>query len=84
MIPPERYESLGELLRDALVQYKSEVALIEANRKQEARRLTYLELLRESDRVARYLEDAGVGGGDRVAICMGNQSKWIVDRKSVV
>jgi long-chain acyl-CoA synthetase len=78
MIPPERYESLGELLRDALVQYKSEVALIEANRKQEARRLTYLELLRESDRVARYLEDAGVGAGERVAICMGNQSKWIV------
>jgi len=66
MIPPERYESLGELLRDALVQYKSEVALIEANRKQEARRLTYLELMRESDRVARYLEDAGVGAGARV------------------
>lgn len=78
MIPPERYESLGELLRDALVQYKSEVALIEANRKQEARRLTYLELMREADRVARYLEDAGVGAGARVAICMSNQSKWIV------
>ncbi len=78
MIPPERYESLGELLQDALLQYKSEVALIEANRKSENRRLTYLELLRESSRVGRYLQDAGVGAGSHVAICMGNQSKWIV------
>ena len=78
MIPSERYTSLGELLYDALLQWKSEVALIEVNRREETRRLRYLDVLREAKRVARYLEDEGVGAGDHVAICMSNQSRWLI------
>lgn len=76
MIAPERYRSLGELLRDALLQFKTETALIEANRKQEAARYTFLEVKRLSERMARRMEDAGVGAGTRVAICMSNQARW--------
>ena len=42
MIYPQRYASLGELLWDALIQYKSEVAHIEMRRKKEVERHTYL------------------------------------------
>ena len=49
MIPPERYQSVGELLRDALIQYKTETALVELDRKREKRRYTYLEAKREAD-----------------------------------
>lgn len=78
MIPPERYDSLGELLRDAFVQYKSETALIELDRKKEKVRLTYLEAKRLAERLAKRLEDADVGAGDRVAIVMSNQSRWLL------
>ncbi|MCB9601037.1 MAG: acyl--CoA ligase [Sandaracinus sp.] len=78
MIPPERYDSLGELLRDAFVQYKSETALIELDRKKEKVRLTYLEAKRLAERLAKRFEDAGVGAGDRVAIVMSNQSRWLL------
>ncbi|MEM1415160.1 MAG: AMP-binding protein [Myxococcota bacterium] len=78
MIPPERYASIGELLRDALIQFKSETALVEHARKKEARRLTYLDLKRRGERLARRLEDAGVGAGDRVAIVLQNQPDYLV------
>ncbi|MEM9188785.1 MAG: AMP-binding protein [Myxococcota bacterium] len=83
MISVDRYQSLGELFQDALVQFKSETALIEANRKREARRLTYAELRREVERVACFLEERVVGGGDRVAILMSNQSRWIIAAAAV-
>lgn len=78
MIPSERYESIGELLRDALVQFKSQTALIEASRKRENCRYTYLEFKRAAEPIARRLQDAGVGAGDRVAIVMSNQSKYLL------
>ncbi len=78
MIPPERYESLGELLRDALIQYKSETATREISRKRLRQELTYLDFKREAERLARRLQDLGVGGGDRVAIAMSNQSAWLL------
>ena len=74
MIAPETYSSLGELLRDALVQLKTETALIEANRKQETTRFIYLEVKRIAERLARVLQDAGVGSDSRVAICMINHA----------
>lgn len=79
MIPSDRYQSIGELLRDALIQFKTEPALIEANRRKELRRLTYLEVKRHGEKIARRLQDLGVREGDRVAIIMSNQSKWIVN-----
>ena len=77
MLSPERYSCLGELLRDALVQFKTNTALIEASRKREARRLTYLDFKNSALPIARWLEDAGIGAGDRVAILMSNQSRWL-------
>lgn len=78
MIPPEAYDSIGELLRDALVQWKRETALIEVDRKAEKKRLTYLETQREVAKVARWLEARGVGPDDRVAIVMSNQARWLI------
>lgn len=78
MIDPTRYDSLGELLADALVTFKTETALIEVDRKKESHRLTYLDTKREVDRVTRFLAASGVGAGDRVAIVMSNQSRWLI------
>ncbi|HEY8430089.1 MAG TPA: AMP-binding protein, partial [Sandaracinaceae bacterium] len=78
MIDPARYASLGELLGDALVQFKSETALIEVDRKRETKRLTYLEVRREVAKVTAFLEEHGIGPDDRVAILMSNQSRWLI------
>ncbi|MCB9594591.1 MAG: AMP-binding protein [Sandaracinaceae bacterium] len=78
MLDPTRYESLGELLWDALLTFKTETALIEVDRKKETRRLTYLETKREVARVARWLADQGVGADDRVAMLLSNQSRWLI------
>ncbi len=78
MMDPSRYGSIGELLADALVMYKSETALIEVDRKKERRRLTYLDFKREAERLAGHLAARGVGPDDRVAILMSNQSRWLV------
>lgn len=76
MIAPNKYQSLGELLRDSVIQWKTETALIEANRKQESRRYTYLEVKRTAEALARRFQDVGVDAGSRVAICMGNRAAW--------
>ena len=78
MIPIDRYQSLGEILRDALIQYKSNTALIEANRKRETVRLTFLDFKHQAERFTRALELKGVGPGKRVAIIMSNQSRWLL------
>ena len=71
------YDSLGALLDDALVQFKSETALIEASRSREVGRWNYLDFRRIGLRVARRLELVDVGAGHRVAILASNQSKWL-------
>lgn len=78
MIDPGGYDSLGELLRDAIVQFKSNTALIEANRKAESGRWTFLDFKRAADPVAARLQSLGIGAGDRVAMVMSNQSKWLI------
>ncbi len=77
-IDPRRYGSLGELLRDALVQFKTSTALVEVTRKRETDRYTYLDFQRAAMPVARRLEQAGVGAGDRVAVLMSNQPRWLI------
>jgi len=77
MIYPDRYQSLGELLWDALIQYKSEVAHIEMRRKKERHRLTYLEFKQEVERVVGGLKAQGIQPGDRVAILLTNQVAWL-------
>jgi long-chain acyl-CoA synthetase len=72
------YGSIGELLEDALVQFKSETALIEVDREKETKRLTYLDVKRAAAPVIRLLEARGIGPDDRVAILMSNQSRWLI------
>ncbi len=78
MIHPDRYESLGELLRDALVQFKSHRALVEVSRKKVKGELTYSDFKRSAMVVAARLADAGVTSGTRVAIVMSNQPAWLI------
>ena len=78
MIPADTYQSLGEILHDALVQHKSSVALIEVNRKRENRRLTYLDFRKIAHAFARWLQREEFGSADRTAIIMSNQSKWLL------
>lgn len=73
-----RASSLGELLGEAMIQHKSLVAMVEADRKREASRWTYAEAEHTALRIARKLEEAGVGGDDRVAILMTNQPSWLL------
>ena len=77
-LDPRAYSSLGELLRDALIQFKTSTALLEKDRKRESARYTYLEVKRAALPLARRLQDLGVGPGDRVAVVMTNQSKWLI------
>ncbi|MDH5491001.1 MAG: AMP-binding protein [Myxococcales bacterium] len=78
MIPSERYSSLGEFLEDAFIQFKTETALIEANRKRESVRYTYREMHQQVLRVAAWMQAQGVGPESRVAIAMSNQSRWLI------
>ncbi len=77
MIAPERYQSVGGLLRDALLTFKSNTALIEVRRKKEGARYSFLDVKRRAEAFARVLEAEGVGAGDRVAICLSNQPAYI-------
>ncbi|MFO0681279.1 MAG: AMP-binding protein [Sandaracinus sp.] len=78
MIHPPAYASLGELLSDALVQWKRETALVEMDRKKLTHAWTYRETKAEVMRVARWLASLELAPGDRVAILMSNQSRWLV------
>lgn len=78
MMDPTTYASLGELLSDALIQFKSETALIEVDRDKEKARLTYLAFKRAAAPVIRFFAANGIGAGDRVAILMSNQSRWLI------
>lgn len=72
------YTSLGEVLRDALVMHKGEDLLIEVNRTKESARHTGWELKQLGERFTARLQALGVGPGDRVAIVMSNQSRWLI------
>lgn len=77
MIPDmSRLTCLGELLRDALLTYKSNVALVELDRHREQRRLTYAQLLVEAETVTATLQGT-LTSGQRCAILMSNQSRWV-------
>jgi long-chain acyl-CoA synthetase len=73
-----RIDCLGDAIRDALLTYKSRVALLESDRQRESARFSYQELQREAERVATRLQEAGVEAGDRVALLMSNQARWVM------
>jgi long-chain acyl-CoA synthetase len=84
MLELTRIECLGDALRDAMLTYKSRIALYEADRNRENARFSYQELLRESERVTTRLQEAGVEAGDRCAILMSNQSRWVMSSHGVL
>jgi long-chain acyl-CoA synthetase len=83
MLDLKQYSCLGEALRAALDRWPDEVCLIEADRERERARLTYTQFKRIALPLAAGLEQAGFAAGDRAAIIMTNQSKWLISAYSV-
>src|SRR5260221_6219870 len=83
MLDLSQYTCLGAALRDALDRFSSEVCLIEAERDREKGRLTYADFKEIALPVARALEDADYDPGNRAAIIMTNQSKWLISAYAI-
>src|SRR5580692_6320406 len=83
MLDLRQYNCLGAALRDALDRFSSEVCLIEADRDREKVRLTYSDFKEVALPLARALEDAGFDSGERAAIIMTNQSKWLISAYAI-
>ena len=78
MLDLGKLPSLGAALRDATISFKSREALIEADRHRENGRWTYAELRAAADGFCAALQAQGFAPGDRCAILMQNQAKWLI------
>ncbi len=78
MLTLDRISCVGEAIRDAIVTFKTNTALIEADRHRENGRWNYRELRQDAERFAALLQSHDFAPGDRCAIVMQNQSKWIM------
>src|SRR6202043_1283907 len=78
MLDLKKYDSLGAALRDALERWPNEVCLIEADRERERSRLTYRQFREAAVPLAAAVEDSGFAAGERAAIIMTNQPKWLI------
>src|SRR5579863_2177825 len=83
MLDLRQYTCLGAALRDALDRFSAEVCLIEADRDREKVRLTYSDFKEMAQPLTRALEDAEFDAGDRAAIIMTNQSKWLISAYAI-
>jgi len=83
MLDLRQYPSLGAALRDALEHWPNETCLIEADRDREKTRLTYSDFKELARPLTRALQDADFREGDRAAIIMSNQSKWLVSAYAI-
>src|SRR5579863_3492430 len=83
MLDLQKYSCLGAALRDALDRFSGETCLIEADRDREKTRLTYSDFREIGLPLARALEDADFDAGDRAAILMTNQSKWLISAYAI-
>jgi long-chain acyl-CoA synthetase len=83
MLDLRKYTCLGAALRDAMDRYASQTCLIEADRDREKVRLTYSDFRETALPLARALEDADFDAGDRAAIIMTNQSKWLISAYAI-
>ena len=84
MLDLDQYSSLGAALRAALERWPNETCLIEADRDREKVRLTYSDFKEVARPLCRALEDADFKPGDRAAILMTNQSKWLISAYSIL
>jgi long-chain acyl-CoA synthetase len=78
MLDLRQYDSLGAALREALHRWPNEICLIEADRERERSRLTYSQFREAAEALTAALEDVGFSIGDRAAIIMTNQPKWLI------
>ena len=83
MLDLTKYDSLGAALRDALDRWPDEVCLIEADREREKERLTYKQFKQAALPLAAALQARGFHAGDRAAIIMTNQSKWLISAYAI-
>src|SRR5512144_1740450 len=83
MLDLNQYASLGAALREALERWPNETCLIEADRDREKVRLTYSDFREMARPLCRALEDAEFKVGDRAAIIMTNQSKWLISAYAI-
>ena len=83
MLDLRQYSSLGAALNDALDRWSNETCLIEADRDREKVRLTYSDFKEMARPLCRALQDADFKPGDRAAIIMTNQSKWLISAYSI-
>jgi long-chain acyl-CoA synthetase len=83
MLDLRQYTCLGAALRDALDRFDGEVCLIEADRDREKVRLTYSDFKEIATPLTRALEDAGFDPGERAAIVMTNQAKWLISAYAI-
>lgn len=83
MLNLDQYDSLGAALREALDRWPNETCLIESDRDKEKTRLTYSDFKEMALPLARAFEDAEFSAGDRSAIIMSNQSKWLISAYAI-
>jgi long-chain acyl-CoA synthetase len=83
MLDLDQHQSLGSALREALDHWPNETCLIESDRDRERTRLTYSDFKQLALPLARALQDAEFGEGDRAAIIMSNQSKWLISAYAI-
>src|SRR5437868_7945224 len=83
MLDLSQYSSLGAALRDALERFAGEVCLIEDHRDKENSRLTYEQFKDKALPLASALQEKGFREGDRAAIIMTNQSKWLISAYAI-
>jgi long-chain acyl-CoA synthetase len=83
MLNLDQYTCLGAALREALDRWPNETCLIESDRDKEKTRLTYSDFKEMAMPLARALGDAEFSAGDRAAIIMTNQSKWLISAYAI-
>ena len=83
MLDLDQHQSVGSALREALDRWPNETCLIESDRDRERTRLTYSDFKQLAQPLARALQDAEFGAGDRAAIIMTNQSKWLISAYAI-
>ena len=83
MLDLTQCESLGAALTAAVERWPADICLIEADRERERCRLTYREFADAALPLAAWLEESGFAAGDRAAIIMTNQSKWLISAYAV-
>ena len=83
MLDLTQYSCLGAALRDALERWPNELCLIEADRDREKARITYSQFKQAALPLAAALQEDGFKAGDRAAIIMTNQSKWLISAYAI-